>query len=334
MRDPVSSFNYPDEWVDRCLEKARLVEVETGLSVLTSNGEIRRRGFTTGTTAAAACKSAVLSLAREVDRVKIGLPCGLEVMVDVIGKGGVGVCKKYPGDYPEDVTAGATFTARASLTPEVIGILFVEGVGRFSRNTARGAIGDPAVSSTAQRCICSSVLEAVDELGIDGVTVELGIENGSALGLKTLNPKMGVEGGISILGSTGLVEPWDDHLEESNLERIAHAGKVVLTTGRIGLRYSRLLFPDHEVVLVGSKMERAINSANKGMVLCGLPALILKFIDPQVLRGTGMSTVEELQASDLWAERSAQALARSKQERPNLRVVLVSREGKILGDSG
>jgi cobalt-precorrin-5B (C1)-methyltransferase len=88
------------------------------------------------------------------------------------------------------------------------------------------------------------VKEAVDELGLKGAEVIISIPDGEKIGKETLNSKIGVEGGISILGSTGFVEPWNDHLGEMKGDLIRCTDKVVLTTGRIGMRYSHMLFPD------------------------------------------------------------------------------------------
>ena len=78
--------------------------------------------------------------------------------------------------------------------------------------------------------------EALDVTGLSGATVTLSIPEGARVAKKTLNPRVGVIGGISVLGSTGLVEPWDDHLEESVRARLSGTKNVVLTTGRVGLR--------------------------------------------------------------------------------------------------
>jgi hypothetical protein len=107
------------------------------------------------------------------------------------------------------------------------------------------------------------------------------IPDGERIAATTLNPKVGIEGGISILGTTGFVEPWDDHLSESVVERVKTADRAVLTTGRIGLRHARLLFPEYEVILVGAKLKESLSVAPKDTVLCGLPGLILKFLNPQ-----------------------------------------------------
>jgi cobalt-precorrin-5B (C1)-methyltransferase len=332
MKDPVTDFEYPDAWVAACSDPEQLAEAAKGTAVLCSSGKVLRRGYSTGTTAAAACKAAVLSFAAPVEGVDITLPSGIVVRVAAQGRDGVGRCCKFSGDYPSDMTAGVEMvsTARAG---EGVRILPGQGIGRFSRDTPRYPQGAPAISPAARDLILRAVQEALDHIGQEGAVIELSIEQGEAIGPRTLNPKVGVEGGISILGTTGLVEPWDDHLEESNLQRIASSPKVVLTTGRKGLAISRRLFPDHESVLVGVRMEKAIHAAKGEVVLCGLPALILKFLDSEILRGTGLRTVDELRSSPAWEERLAAALELGKHRFPRLRVVIVDREGSVLGDS-
>ena len=335
MRDPVTDFEYPDEWVAACRSPDLLPDVRRGLAVLTSSGTVLRRGFTTGTTAAA-CKAAVLSLAEdEVTGVGITLPCGIAVRVPVDAYRGTASCWKDAGDYPTDVTAGLEFVATAA--PSISGsVQFVpgEGIGSFAWNTHRHRQGTPAISDPALDCIRRSIAEAVEEADISGATVILTIPRGAEVAQKTLNPKIGVHGGISVLGTTGLVEPWDDHLMEGVLDRIAQAPDgVVLTTGRLGLRYSRLLFPEREAVLVGSNLAEALQAVDGDAVICGLPGLILKFMNPGVLEGTGCVTVEELSTSPQWEEVAGQEIAAFRERYPHIRVVIVNREGKVIEES-
>ncbi len=335
MRDPVTEFEYPDAWVAACRQPDLLPLVEQGLFILTASGAVLRRGYTTGTTAAAACKAAVLSLKHgEVTEVSVTIPCGLTVTLPADAYRGGASCCKDAGDYAGDVTAGLELTAYA--VPASSGVYFVpgEGIGIFSRETPRHAAGDAAISESAMACIDRSIREAVEEAGIPGVTVVLSIPRGAETAQRTLNPRMGVVNGISVLGSTGLVEPWDDHLTEAVLDRVARSERVVMTTGRIGLRYSRLYFPEHEAVLVGSKIGEALARAHGDVVLCGLPALIMKFINPEVLTGTGYATVEELSASPAWEEIMERELAAFAANHPGVRVVLVARDGRIIGESG
>lgn len=336
MRDPVTGFLYPCAWEEKVTDPAALEKVRSGFAVLTSSGRILNRGFTTGTTAAAACKAAILSLAEKpgkISTVSIRLPCGLEAYVAVSANAGHASCKKYSGDYPSDVTAGIEFVAVAKPIEADLVLLPGPGIGRFSRDTPRYKKGSPAISENPLACILASMQEALDETGLSGAEVSLSIPDGAAIAKKTLNPRVGVVDGISVLGSTGLVEPWDDHLEESIEARVAGAANTVLTTGRVGLRYSRLLFPDHEAVLVGSKIGEAINAAKGDVVLCGLPALILKYIRPDILNGTGYGTVEELSATPDFLPVAGLVLARFKRERPGVHVVLIDRAGNILAES-
>jgi len=333
MRDPVTGFDYPAEWVEKCGDPVKLDLVDQGLAVLTSSGTVLQRGFTTGTTAAAACKAAVLSLQKPVDEVTINIPSGLVVRVPVESAHGRASCRKFAGDYPSDVTAGLEFVAEAMTAPEGIQLVPGEGIGIFSRTTPRYAKGVPAISEAPLACILASIQEALDTTGITGVTVSLRIPEGRAVAEKTLNPRMGVIGGISVLGTTGLVEPWDDHLEESMAGRITAADRPVLTTGRVGLRYSRLLFPDRTIILIGGKLGPALQAVTGEAVLCGLPALILRHIRPDILKGTGYKTVEEFSASPDFEKVAQAILTQFKKTNPRIRVVLINREGKIMVES-
>lgn len=334
MRDPVTGFDYPENWQEKVTDPAGLDLVAQGFAVLTASGTILRRGYTTGTTAAAACKAAILSLKKQdVLQVTVRLPCGFTVDVPVFARDGHASCRKYAGDYPADVTAGIEFVAESVPAPGGLTLVPGPGIGRFGRDTPRFKKGAPAISDAPLACILTSMQDALDTTGLSGATVTLTIPEGEHIAQKTLNPRVGVEGGISVLGSTGLVEPWDDHLEESVQARVSGAKNVVLTTGRVGLRYSRLLFPEHDVVLVGGRIKEALAAAQGSVILCGLPALILKYIEPHILDGTGYATVEELSASPAFLPVAAPVLARYKKEHPSVKVVLVNRKGTIIGES-
>jgi cobalt-precorrin-5B (C1)-methyltransferase len=333
MKDPVSGFEYPEDWVAQCKNPDQLGLAEKGLGVLTSSGVVLRRGFTTGTTAAAAAKAAVLSLRTDISSVCITLPCGLEVTVPASGHAGTGSVRKFSGDYPTDVTAGIEFRAEAVPEPGSMTILFGEGIGRFSRDTPRYRKGTPAVSPPALTSIVRSVQEALTAVGETGISVRIFAPEGAAIAKKTLNPRVGVSGGISVLGTTGLVEPWDDHLTESAMDRISAARTPVLTTGRVGLRFSRLLFPEREVILIGGKIREALDAVQGNATLCGLPALILRYINPGILEGTGYATVEELAQSEQFPEIMLKTLRQFRETRPGVTVVLINRDGRIIGES-
>lgn len=333
MLDPLTGFEYPEDWVAKCTEPEGLRLSRQGLAVLTSSGQVLRRGYTTGTTAAAAAKAAVLSLVRNIGTVSVTLPCGLLVDVSASGNAGFGSAVKFAGDYSSDVTAGLEFRAHAARGPGGITVTFGEGIGRFSRDTPRYRKGTPAVSPPALSGIVRAVQEAMDAIGESGITVRISVPLGATIAGKTLNPRMGIVDGISVLGTTGLVEPWDDHLTESTMERIAAANRPVLTTGRTGLRFCRLLFPDREVILIGGKLKEALDAARGEVTLCGLPALILRHINPQILEGTGFLTVEELVLSPQFPQILSDTLRKFRAAKPGVTVVLINREGRILGET-
>ena len=333
ITDPVSGFTYPAAWVTRCADPTGLRDVSAGFAILTSAGTILKRGFTTGTTAAAAAMAAILSLDGPVNSVQVQLPCGLTATLPATTIGtGVAVCRKYSGDYPSDVTSGLVIRAEA-LPADQNSLSAGEGIGRYTRGAARWKVGAPAVSATAEASILQAIRDGVAALGgsLTGAAVTLSIPDGGAVATRTLNPQLGIIGGISLLGTTGLVEPWDDHLTSTIMDRVSAADRVVLTTGRIGLRHSRLLFPDHEVVLIGGKIREALEVAHGEVVLCGLPGLILKYIDPSILNGTGCVTVEELRATEEFVPLMEAALKHFSDLHPDVRVVLIERDGTIIG---
>lgn len=334
ITDPVTGFHYPAAWVAACRDPAGLALVRSGLAVLTSAGTVLRRGFSTGTTAAACCKAAILSVKREISDVTLTIPSGLTVTVPVSGSGGRASCRKYAGDYPADATAGILFIAEYRQNEPGIELVPGEGIGRFVRDTPRYRAGQPAISRPAQECISRAMEEAVAETGLPGASVLLTLPDGVRVGAETLNPKVGIARGISLLGTTGLVEPWDDHLTASVLERVSASERLVITTGRIGLRFARLLFPDHDVILAGAKIREALSAAHGEVILCGLPGLVLKFFLPDILEGTGLATVEELSYHPEFEERMQKAFLIAAENFPDLRVVVIDRDGTILGDSG
>ena len=113
VRDPVSGLSIPMDWIERSADPHVLEKAEGGLWALLSDGTLLRRGLTTGTTAAAAAKGAVISLRGPVLLVSILTPAGIRVAVPVEGSGGNCTAVKVGGDHASDVTAGVVLMARA-----------------------------------------------------------------------------------------------------------------------------------------------------------------------------------------------------------------------------
>lgn len=329
--DPVTGFLIPSSWLKLCQDTQALQKIRSGRWVLLSSGELLRRGLTTGTTAAAACKGAVLSLKRSVDSVNIETPVGLKVTLPVIAKEGFCVAVKEGGDHQFDVTGGLEIVAQASLS-EKTDLVPGKGVGRIMAKGLCEELGRAAISPFARRQIMLAIEEGLKDTCLAGARVELSIPQGRDLAEKTLNPSLGIVGGISILGSTGFVEPWNDHFIGDRVEELKSAKKVVVSTGRTGLKFSRILFPDHKAVLMGSHLDRLAFETDQESVLCGLPAIILKWAWPEVLKGTDYGTVAEMVEREPNHRNVIMALVEAKKKLPNTRIVLLCRDGSILKD--
>ncbi|MDD4331595.1 MAG: cobalt-precorrin-5B (C(1))-methyltransferase, partial [Methanosarcinaceae archaeon] len=294
MIDPVNNFKIPETWIALTrMPRTELEEkVASGMVVVLSDGSLLKRGYTTGTTATAAAKAAVLSLKKKVEKISVPTPVGLraQLKVERAEKGWASV-KKINNDHESDITRGLEFIAEAKETEGIV-ILGGKGIGRVTREGLQVPKGEAAINPKPMEQIKAAVREAVEELGLRGAEVKLSIPEGERIGKETLNSRIGVEGGISVLGSTGFVEPWNDHMGETKGDLIKDAKKVVLTTGRIGMRYSTMLFPNHTVVMVGSRISESMDSAagDREIVICGLPGLILKWGNPKLLEKRGYAT--------------------------------------------
>jgi len=326
MKDPVNNFEIPPEWIERARmpETELRVGISSGRLVLLSDGSVLRRGYTTGTTAAAAAKAAVLSLKQHVDRVTVTTPAGIDVTLNVRAASGRASAIKDAGDHGFDITGGIEIVAEARAS-STITIAAGRGIGIKK--------GVPAINPVPMRQIQRSIEDAVREIGISGANVMISVPRGEEIAVQTLNRRVGVIGGISILGTTGFVEPWNEHLLLTKQELIQHADRVVLTTGRIGMRYSNLLFPDYTVVMVGNRISQGIEAANGEVIICGLPGLILKWADPDILHGAGFSTIAELITHDPYDARIDRALTAAKKIVPGVRIVLLNRDGSIIRDT-
>lgn len=327
MKDPINNFKIPDEWVKRArmpVEELKLL-VESGRFVILSNGKLQKRGYTTGTTAAAAAKASVLSLRTNISEVSVPTPVGLWVVIPVVAENGKASAIKDPGDHASDVTAGMEIVAEAEEHDNIV-IKAGSGIGLKK--------GLPAINPSPMRQIDEAIKEALMQIGLKGACVTISVPEGEKIAKKTLNAQVGITGGISILGTTGFVEPWNEHLGEMKEELIRQANRLVLTTGRLGVRFSNMLFPGYTVILIGSDISRGLSAAKvkAEVIISGLPGLIIKWSYPEILKDSGYLTVQEMIDSspddpliDMALEKASALSGR--------RVVLINRDGTILRDS-
>jgi cobalt-precorrin-5B (C1)-methyltransferase len=231
-----------------------------------------RSGYTTGSCAAAAAKAAVLLLVegRVVERVGIPLPGGTRAAfplayVRPAAGGAEAAVVKDAGDDP-DVTNGTLVAATVAwIAGNGMEFAAGEGVGTVTKPGLAIPPGEPAINPVPRRMIA----EAVREVTPRGVRVTIAIPGGAELAKKTFNPRIGVRGGLSILGTTGIVRPFScSAMRETlrcSLDVAAAAGirAPVLVPGHIGERAARARFrvADEQVVEVGNEWGFALDEA-------------------------------------------------------------------------
>jgi cobalt-precorrin-5B (C1)-methyltransferase len=176
-----------------------------------------RRGWTTGACAAAAARAAYAALVGGAfpDPVSIRLPGGqTPAFALALQEKGVGFCRagivKDAGDDP-DVTHGALIIARVRFGATGAGVTFSagEGVGTVTRPGLPLAVGEPAINPMPRQMIREAIeAEAALHRGATDVHVEISIPGGEKIAERTLNGRLGIIGGLSILGTTGIVTPF------------------------------------------------------------------------------------------------------------------------------
>ncbi len=216
--------------------------------------KVLREGFTTGTCAAAAAKAAALLLAGKgrPESVDVFLPDGERVTLPVLyarkkGAAAVAAVRKDAGDDP-DITDGCTIVASVSWDAgdDAGGVVIEagEGVGVVTKPGLSVAPGEAAVNPVPRRMIGEALRSVTDR----GVRVTLSIPGGETLAVKTFNPRLGIAGGLSILGTSGRVRPFSCPALRASLQCLlamtAASGVTapVLVPGRIGKRAAKRHF--------------------------------------------------------------------------------------------
>ncbi len=183
-------------------------------------GKKLRYGYTTGSCAAAAAKAAVNMLYNNkiINNISIDTPKGWNIDLELcdiqMDKESVSCAViKDSGDDP-DVTNGIKIYAKAKRAEKGIEITGGKGVGTVTRKGLSVSVGNPAINPVPMKMIISEVKKVLPING--GVCVEISIPKGEEIAKKTFNPKLGIVGGISIIGTTGIVEPMSEEaLKES-----------------------------------------------------------------------------------------------------------------------
>ena len=266
------------------------------------SGRNLRFGYTTGSCAAAAVKGAAQMLRDQVliDEVQLTLPCGETARFHLQGcelRDNTASCYvvKDAGDDP-DVTNGAEIHATAQadfFTKHRIIIRGGVGIGRVTKPGLAVPVGEWAINPVPRRMIMEVVKEVFAMRCVPStLTFTVSIPNGEELAKKTLNERLGIIGGLSILGTTGIVKPistkaWTDTVDASVDVALACGSRiVVLSTGRSSeLAAQRECAATHELgeeafVMMGDHFGYSIKScARKGaqqVVIAGQFAKMVK----------------------------------------------------------
>ncbi len=254
-----------------------------------------RSGYTTGACAAAASRAAVELLVKQGQRdtVEIPFPDGSRVSFALCRRGwqeagrvnyALASVVKDAGDDP-DVTNGAEIVARATFVKDGAGgvsncvvleggrILLYggEGVGRVTKPGLAVSPGEPAINPVPRRMIAAAVREAMNIEDHPPVKIVISVPGGEELATKTLNYRLGIVGGLSILGTTGIVRPvsaaaWTATIEASmDVARAADLNEIVLSTGRTSERavQNRLALPEEAFAMMGDYLEFSLLAAAK-----------------------------------------------------------------------
>ena len=238
---------------------------ETGIEgyYATRDGKKLYYGYTTGTCAAAAAKAAALMLATggPVPYVDILTPKGIALNLEVLepelsAHHARCAVRKYSGDDP-DVTNGILVYADVTLaeTPGVA-VDGGEGVGRVTKPGLKQAIGEAAINPVPMQMIRAAAESVAEDYGIRGLKVVISIPAGVELAKRTFNPRLGIVGGISVLGTSGIVEPMSEAalVESIGLElRQKYAlgcRRILIAPGNYGADFLRSLAHVEETELV------------------------------------------------------------------------------------
>ena len=203
-------------------------------------------GLTTGTCATAAAIAATIRLLKNEtpEEVPVLLPDGETIHVAVGYGEGYAYCIKDAGDDP-DVTNGLEI--RASVKPSVtFEILGGEGVGTFTLPGFDYPPGSPAINKAPREMIRQNLAAVTNDL----LSITISVPEGEAIAKRTFNPRLGIEGGISIIGVSGIVKPFSEEAfidsirKCMNVAKASDTSRVVINSGGKSERFVKALYPN------------------------------------------------------------------------------------------
>ena len=183
-----------------------------------SQGKNLRCGYTTGSCATAAAKAAAVMLltGQRVATVRIDTPKGIVLNLEPLeveqGADYVSCAiRKDSGDDPDDTNGILVYAKVEKITSAGVAVEGGIGVGRVTKPGLACVQGGPAINPTPRRMIISELTKVMEEAGYQGgLLVTISIPDGVEIAKKTFNPRLGIKGGLSVLGTSGIVEPMSE----------------------------------------------------------------------------------------------------------------------------
>ncbi|MEG0291151.1 MAG: cobalt-precorrin-5B (C(1))-methyltransferase CbiD [Anaerovoracaceae bacterium] len=255
-----------------------------------------KKGYTTGTCAAAATLGAAIGAitGNKTDTVNIKTPKGevltLELLEYCISNQKASCAiQKNSGDDP-DVTNGALIFATVTLKEKKeVTIIGGKGVGKVTKPGLACEVSMAAINPVPRQMIMEQAKIAMELCGYDGgLEVEISVPNGEELAKKTFNPKLGIVGGISILGTSGIVEPMSEQAlidtikVELSVRKAEGKEYIVITPGNYGQDFLRnqTVICESDTIKCSNFVGEAIDFANemgfKGIIFSGHLGKLIK----------------------------------------------------------
>ncbi|MCF6443505.1 cobalt-precorrin-5B (C(1))-methyltransferase [Nereida sp. MMG025] len=336
-------------------------------------GELRR-GWTTGACATAAVKAALMRLRDGAFGADVGitLPRGETPVFPLAhhaagdGWAEVGITKDA-GDDP-DVTHGALVIARVDLDGTGVTFKAGEGVGTVTKEGLPIAVGEPAINPVPRQMMQGVVAEFPE---FPDVCITISIPDGAQIALKTWNPRLGIEGGLSILGTTGVVRPFSCAAWIASIHRgidVARAEELTHVAGCTGATSEKVVqgmhgLPDHAMLDMGdfaggllkylakhpvpritigggigkmTKLAQGAVDLHSGRSQVDFAALAEVLERPEVAQANTALAAYELVGAPMaeWVAQHAQAKAAAMVPNVVVDVVVIDRAGTVLAQRG
>ncbi len=269
--------------------------------ILKDNRKLRC-GYTTGSCAAAAAQRAAAMVLgasfSPVDKIVLDTPKGIRLKLSaedpMTGDGWASCAVRKDGGDDPDVTNGILIYAKVSKLPDLDNQSRVildggTGVGRVTKRGLACPVGEAAINPVPKKMILEQVRMVCDEFDyIGGLLVEISVPEGEEIAKRTFNAQLGVLGGISILGTSGIVEPMSEQAlvdtirVKMNVRKADGAEYLVITPGNYGETFlkSHIAIPEVDSVKCGNFIGEALDFAGlyefKGVLLVGHIGKLIK----------------------------------------------------------